>query len=223
MINTVYAEIVKMEELKDFVKSREKVNLCMVLLNILVFVVLEFLGNTEDPGFMLGHGASFVPLIVERGEYYRLFTSMFLHFGIEHLFNNMLVLIFLGDMLEKLVGKWRYLLIYLLGGLGGNLLSLAMELRSGEFAVSAGASGAIFAVIGALVFLVVWHRGRIPGVSGRRLLLMAALSLFQGFFSTGVDAMAHLGGFLSGFVLALVLIGRRRLKQVPAGFEDRMI
>ena len=213
MINTVYAEIVKMEELKDFVKSREKVNLCMVLLNILVFVVLEFWGNTEDPGFMLGHGASFVPLIVERGEYYRLFTSMFLHFGIEHLFNNMLVLIFLGDMLEKLAGKWRYLLIYLLGGLGGNLLSLAMELRSGEFAVSAGA----------LVFLVVRHRGRIPGVSGRRLLLMAALSLFQGFFSTGVDAMAHLGGFLSGFVLALVLIGRRRLKQVPAGFEDRMI
>src|SRR5699024_3481221 len=131
------------------------VNLCMVLLNILVFVVLEFWGNTEDPGFMLGHGASFVPLIVERGEYYRLFTSMFLHFGIEHLFNNMLVLIFLGDMLEKLAGKWRYLLIYLLGGLGGNLLSLAMELRSGEFAVSAGASGAIFAVIGALVFLVV--------------------------------------------------------------------
>ena len=172
---------------------------------------------------MLGHGASFVPLIVERGEYYRLFTSMFLHFGIEHLFNNMLVLIFLGDMLEKLAGKWRYLLIYLLGGLGGNLLSLAMELRSGEFAVSAGASGAIFAVIGALVFLVVRHRGRIPGVSGRRLLLMAALSLFQGFFSTGVDAMAHLGGFLSGFVLALVLIGRRRLKQVPEGFEDRMI
>ena len=212
-----------MEELKDFVKSREKVNFMYGIAQYSGICGTGIFGNTEDPGVYAGHGASFVPLIVERGEYYRLFTSMFLHFGIEHLFNNMLVLIFLGDMLEKLAGKWRYLLIYLLGGLGGNLLSLAMELRSGEFAVSAGASGAIFAVIGALVFLVVRHRGRIPGVSGRRLLLMAALSLFQGFFSTGVDAMAHLGGFLSGFVLALVLIGRRRLKQVPEGFEDRMI
>lgn len=212
-----------MVELKEFWRSREKINLILVLINILVFVVMEALGNTEDTGFMLEHGASYVPLILGKEEYYRLFTCMFLHFGIEHLFNNMLVLIFLGDMLEKLIGKWRYLLIYLLGGLGGNLLSMAMEIRTGDFALSAGASGAVFAVIGGLVFLVVRHGGKIPGISGKRLLLMASLTLFEGFFSTGVDGMAHLGGFISGFILALVLIGRRRLKHVPEEFEDRVI
>ena len=106
-------------------------------------------------GLCWGMGRPFVPLIVERGEYYRLFTSMFLHFGIEHLFNNMLVLIFLGDMPGKAGRKVALPFDLSVGRIGeGNLLSLAMELRSGEFAVSAGASGAIFAVIGALVFLV---------------------------------------------------------------------
>ena len=76
--------------------------------------------------------------IVEKGEVYRLFTSMFLHFGIEHLVNNMLVLFVLGSRLEQVTGKIRFVLIYLLGGIAGNILSLVLELRSQEFSVSAG-------------------------------------------------------------------------------------
>lgn len=88
---------------------------------------------------------------------------MFLHFGIEHLFGNMLTLIFLGDLLEKMIGKFRFILIYFLGGTAGNLLSLAKEMITGNYAISAGASGAIFAVVGALVFLVVQPSGKTPG------------------------------------------------------------
>ena len=74
-------------------------NLLMVAVNIAVFVVLTFMGNTEDALFMFNHGACYTPS-VQSGEYYRLFTSMFLHFGLYHIVNNMVCLIFLGDYLE---------------------------------------------------------------------------------------------------------------------------
>lgn len=204
-----------MNEVIGFFKSRGKVTLLLVIVNMAVFFVLDFRGNTENGIYLLQYGASYVPLILERKEYYRLFTCMFLHFGIEHLFGNMLTLIFLGDLLEKMIGKWKFILIYILGGLSGNLLSLAKEMLTGDYAISAGASGAIFAVMGALVFLVVRSKGKIPGISSERLVFMALLTLADGFLSSGVDYMAHLGGMISGFVLAAVLVGKRSLKQVP--------
>ena len=193
-----------MQEIRDFVQSRQKMNLIIVAVNIIVFVVLSVLGDTENTQFMLEHGADFAPLVRE-GEYYRLVTSMFLHFGIDHIFNNMLVLLFLGDMLEQCVGKLRYLLIYLGGGIIGNIVSVWFAFRSGDFAVSAGASGAVFAVIGALIWLVLRNRGRLGEYSGRRLVLMAVLSVLQGLTAGGVDNCAHIGGLISGFALALVL------------------
>lgn len=196
-----------MEEFKDFIRSREKMNLIIVAANILVFLVLSLMGDTEDTQFMLEHGAEFAPLVAQ-GEYYRLATSMFLHFGIDHLFSNMLVLIFLGDTLEECVGKLRYLLIYLGGGLAGNVVSVWFALRTGNFAVSAGASGAVFAVIGALIFLVIRSRGRLGDYSGKRLILMAALSVLQGLTAGGVDNCAHIGGVIAGFLFALILCFR---------------
>lgn len=209
-----------MNELKDFLKSRGKITMVLAVVNILLFFVMDFVGETGDGIYMMQHGASYVPMILENHEYYRLFTCMFLHFSIEHLFSNMLTLLFLGDMLEKMIGKGRFILIYFLGGLAGNLLSMAKELLTHEFAVSAGASGALFAVMGALVFLVIRHRGKIPGISSERLVFMALLTLADGFFSSGVDYMAHLGGMLAGFVLAAVLVGNMRLKQVPVFPEE---
>ena len=201
---TVFSGGETMEEFKAFIRSRQRVNLTIVALNIVVFIVLSILGDTEDSYFMLEHGADFAPLVAE-GEYYRLVTSMFLHFGVEHLFSNMLVLLFLGDTLEQTVGKLRYLIIYLLGGVTGNVVSVWFGMRTGDFAVSAGASGAVFAVIGALIWLVIRNRGRLGEYSGRRLVMMAVLSVLQGLTAGGVDNCAHIGGVISGFVLAFVL------------------
>lgn len=184
-----------MNELTAFLKTRKKANLTIVAINVLVFIVFSIIGNTEDAQFMLTHGACFAPLVKE-GEVYRLFTAMFLHFGVEHLIGNMLLLIFLGDTLERVVGSVCYLIIYLLGGLGGNVLSYCIALYRKNYAVSAGASGALFAVIGALVYLVLRKRGDVEGISGKRLLLMAALSIAQGFTAAGIDGYAHIGGFL---------------------------
>lgn len=199
-----------MRELYEFFKSRSIVNLVMVISNVLVFAVLEMKGNTQDVQFMLEHGAFYLPAVTEYQEYYRFFTCMFLHFGMEHLFNNMLVLLFLGDTLERAVGGVRYFLIYILGGMAGNLLSAWHSLQTQDLSVSAGASGAVFAVIGALLFVVILHKGKLDDLSGKRLLLMAVLTLFQGFTSMGVDNWAHIGGLVGGIVLSVLLFNWRR-------------
>ena len=202
-----------MAELKDFLKSRTVVNLTIVAANILVFLIMEIGGSTNDVEYMLMHGASYAPWIKEYGEYYRLFTCMFLHFGIEHLFNNMLVLIFLGDTLERTIGKWKYLVLYLVGGMGSSVVSYLFELRSGDYAASAGASGAIFAVVGALIYIVIVNKGRLEDITGRRLLLMAGLTIFQGFTSIGVDNAAHIGGLVCGFILGVIIYRKPKAVQ----------
>lgn len=209
-----------MDEIKDFLKSRTVCNLIIVFANIAVFLILEIMGNTEDVRFMAEYGASYAPWIIERREYYRIFTCMFMHFGIDHLFSNMLVLMFLGDALERTVGKVRYLIIYLGGGVLANIVSCALEYGSGDYAVSAGASGAVFAVVGALVYIVIVNRGRVAEFTRRRLILMAALSIFQGFTSVGVDNAAHVGGFVAGFLLAVLLYRRTKQPGDFIGWEE---
>ncbi len=125
--------------------------------------------------------------------------------SIYHIANNMLVLFVLGQRLEPVVGKIKFILIYLLGGLGGNIFSFIMEMKSADYAVSAGASGAVFAVMGAMLYVVIRNHGRIQDISVRQMMMMAGFSLYFGFSSTGVDNAAHVGGMVCGFILAAVL------------------
>ncbi|MCI9075459.1 MAG: rhomboid family intramembrane serine protease [Dorea sp.] len=184
--------------------------IALAAVNIIVFLILSFQGMTEDAGFMLEHGAMYTPDIIYAGKYYELFTCMFLHYGFEHLMNNMLALVLLGWQLEHELGRVKYVLLYLLSGLAGNLLSLSVDLHTEEYAVSAGASGAIFGIIGALLYIAVRSHGRVGSVSGRGILFMMALTLYHGFTSGGVDNSAHIGGALAGFVLAVILYRRNR-------------
>ena len=176
-----------------------------ILLNILIFVIVDFTGGSENTAHMIACGAAYPPLILEEGETYRLFTCMFLHFGIYHIANNMLVLFVLGQRLEPVLGKVKFILVYLLGGLGGNIFSLLMETKKAEYTVSAGASGAVFAVMGAMLYVVIRSRGRIQDISVRQMMIMAGFSLYFGFTSTGVDNAAHVGGLVCGFILAALL------------------
>ena len=139
---------------------------------------------------------------------------MFLHFGFYHIAYNMLCLIFLGDVLEKEVGPVRYLIIYILGGLAGNLLSMFMDFRDGVFPVSAGASGAIFAVVGAILYIVLRNKGRLGTITIRRLLLMIVVTLGQGLVDVGTDNAAHVGGLIAGFVLAMLVYWKTRGRRI---------
>nr|WP_297883424.1 rhomboid family intramembrane serine protease [uncultured Blautia sp.] len=189
---------------------KEPATIILVVLNALVFLAVEFTGFSQDTVHMLDWGAAYTPCIVEEGETYRIFTSMFLHFGIEHLINNMLVLFVLGSRLERVIGSLRFAVIYFLGGIAGNVVSLLYDLKQGEAAVSAGASGAVFAVMGGMILVVLCNKGRLEDLSMRQILVLAVFSLYFGFTSSGVDNAAHLGGFLAGFILAVIVYHPRR-------------
>ncbi len=181
---------------------------CTVVLaavNVIVFFVLSLQGMTEDGMFLLEHGAMFIPKVLEDGEYYRLFTSMFLHFGFEHLMNNMVTFVLIGWNLEIEIGGIKFLLIYFLSGLGGNILSAWYDIQTMDYSISAGASGAIFGIIGALLYVAMRNRGHIGDISGRRILVMIAISLYYGFSSSGVDNLAHVGGLVTGFLSGVLL------------------
>ena len=189
-------------------RKKAPCTIALIALNAAVFIFLSFGGMTEDAYYMLQNGAMCVPLLKE-GEYYRLFTSIFLHFGFSHLVNNMLMLGVMGWQLELVLGKLKFLLLYFAAGLCGNLLSAFAEIRTGEYAVSAGASGAIFGIIGALLYIALRNHGRIGTVSGQGILLMIALTLYYGFTSSGVDNFAHIGGLAAGFLLSVLLYRKK--------------
>lgn len=185
----------------------------LVAANVIVFFGLSFGGMTEDGWYMLQHGAMYTPYFMNQKEYYRIFTSIFLHFGFQHLINNMLSLVILGRYLEPVVGKVRFLIIYILSGLAGNVLSMMGDLITGENAVSAGASGAVFGITGALLSLTILYRGRILGITKQSVIIMIAVSLYNGFASEGVDNLAHIGGLLCGFLVTFLLCFQRNQKR----------
>lgn len=190
-------------------KKKPIITIILVTVNTIVFVWLSMFGMTEDAEYMLRHGAMYLPFVVDQGEYYRMFTCMFLHFGFSHLMNNMIMLFFLGNVLEEEIGWWKYSLLYILSGLGGNILSIWNDLHTGIYVVSAGASGAIFGIIGALLFIVLRNHGRLGNLSGRGMIFMAACSLYHGFTSAGIDNMAHIGGLVTGFLGAIIFYRKR--------------
>ena len=198
----------------------------LIAVNVAVFFILSLFGDTEDAVFMMQHGAMYSDFVIQDHEYYRLFTCLFLHFGIEHLLNNMVILGALGWNLELQTGKirflliyWnlelqtgkiRFLLIYFGSGLFGNVVSLIFHGAAQEYTVSAGASGAIFGLMGALLGVVIANHGRLGRLSRRGMLVMVALSLYFGLSSSGVDNYAHIGGLVCGFLLAFILYRKRR-------------
>jgi len=138
---------------------------------------------------------------------------MFLHFGADHLVNNMLMLLVLGMRLEYVLGKIPYLILYIGSGLTGSMLSLVMELFVEEPAVSAGASGAVFGITGGLIATALWNGGKVEGLSTKGLFLMLALSLYHGIVESGVDNWGHVGGLLGGFIIGSIFAIIRKFEK----------
>lgn len=209
----------------------------LIAANCLVFVAMVWAGagywHTSN-GVQLAWGANFGPATKD-GEWWRLGSALFLHFGLFHLGMNMLSLWDGGRLVERMYGSGRFLLVYFASGLAGNLLSLIIQ---GDRAVSGGASGAIFGIYGALM-VHLWHSSRSPGfpkndlvptegASGevskpgaqpartgnesreqRQLLWGAAvfstLAILLGFTIKGIDNAAHIGGLVGGLLAGMIL------------------
>lgn len=184
-------------------RKKTWVNTAIIVANILYFLYLETVGSSENSIFMIQHGAMYAPAVVGNQEYYRLVTAVFMHFGINHIANNMLVLFVLGDNMERALGSIKYLIFYLLCGVGANIVSLLAGMD--DRTVGAGASGAIFGVVGGLLYAVAVNKGRLEDLSTRQLVVTVVFSLYFGFTSSGVDNVAHVAGLVIGIALAVIL------------------
>lgn len=204
--------------LKDAIRSMKSagglpyVTLALVMMNVFVYLVMELAGDTTDGLFVAKYGGMYPMALTDKHEWWRLFTAGFIHFGAAHLINNMVILYCMGSRLERVVGHMRFAVIYLISLLGGSLLSFAMMLYTQDYAVSAGASGAIFGVVGGFLWVVILHRGRLERITARGLLFMIALTVYYGFSSAGIDNWGHIGGVLTGFVTTVILYHRKYQK-----------
>lgn len=197
-----------------------QITIFLIAVHVIIYIFMEVIGDTNDAFFMMQHGALYPTSIIEGKEYYRLVTAGFLHFGFEHLFHNMIMLAAAGRILEEALGKFKYLLLYMVAGIGGTSLSLLQMMYSGEYSVSAGASGAIFGIIGALVWIVVLHKGRYQSLTGRGLVMLLVLSFYFGITAGNVDNWGHIGGLLAGFFMNILLYRKDSKKEDVQGFSE---
>ena len=170
------------------------------ILLVSINVIVHLLDNMLE-GWFLWKGNLNVIDVLQKEEYGRVLWAMFLHADLNHLFNNMIILLFMGAMLEKEMGHMVFGGMYLISGICGNVSSLVYKLQQGSIALSIGASGAVFGMDGLLLALVFLSPRKISAVSPTRVVIMIALSLYNGFASTNIDNAAHVGGLVAGFVL----------------------
>ena len=176
------------------------VSAMLVAANVGIYILCQLPGNA-----LYERGCLSAVEIIVNEEYGRIFWAMFLHADTGHLFSNMIILLFMGAMIEKEIGHFSFAVIYLVSGIGGNLLSLMGKIVSNDWAVSLGASGAIFGLDGLLLALVLISKRRMENVTLKRVILMICLSLYSGFTGGNVDNLAHVGGLLVGFLLGAIL------------------
>jgi membrane associated rhomboid family serine protease len=167
-------------------------------------------GVYGDRGWIFDHGVLFGPL-VQSGDWWRLFTSAFMHYGPFHLLLNMYALYWAGTILERAIGHWRFLLLYVVSGLAGSAGVLVKDSLFNSLSVTVGASGAIFGILGAL--FVLETRGHLSTggqIAGLIVINLVFTLVFAGFISVG----GHIGGLLGGALAMWLLLqfrGRPRL------------
>ena len=177
----------------------------LVIVNSIVFLTSVIIGNVAANGtnpFVNAGQMDYNRIVV--GEYYRFLTAAFLHGGIQHLIGNMILLYFMGEMVEHQIGSVRFASVYLLSGILGNVVSYTYEMLSGIRYVSVGASGAIYGIMGALLYLVIKKTSGL-NIPVKRMILVLAYCIYSSFATDHVDYAAHIGGLIGGFLLTTVI------------------
>lgn len=190
--------------------------------NIAMFLLMEFAGSTTDPGTLMAFGVKSNPAI-NSGEWWRFIMPIFIHIGLLHLFFNSYALWMVGQQVEKLYGGARFVLIYVLTGIAGVLGSYIYNPDT----ISAGASGAIMGLFGALLVFGVRYRRSIPPffkqAVGTGVLPVIVINLIIGFTIPAIDNSAHISGLLGGAVLAAIIPFQRPGEQTSAIFKAAQV
>lgn len=191
------SDAVKAEDI--FKPKKPVITMTIIAINIIMFAMMYIFGKGSEDGLtLLQFGANNRQLVVQFHQFYRLITCSFLHIGIWHLILNMYALYVIGSQVESFFGKAKYLIIYLGSAITGSLLSICFSNYT-----SAGASGAIFGLLGALLYFGYHYRLYLGNVMRSQIIPVIILNLVLGFILPGVDNAAHIGGLIGGLFLAM--------------------
>jgi len=173
-----------------------------LLIQLVVFLQIQIAGKSGLMELMVLQIGRFQM----EPQYYRLLTAAFLHFGWTHLFNNMIVLLYLGRLAEKIAGKIPFMLTYLVCAVGANAVSVMWYSWNGELYVStAGASGAVFAVAGMILAWLILGKGHLESVNLRQIIMLMFFTVYHGIAEGGVNNCAHITGALMGFIFGILI------------------
>ncbi|UTH12951.1 rhomboid family intramembrane serine protease [Macrococcus equipercicus] len=198
-VNTYRSRLLKTDFINQAMVKFAPLTFALIFINIVVFILTIIWGRSSTGDGLIDHGGlthfNFV-----HGDYFRVITSIFLHFNVTHLLFNMMSLYIFGRLIEYLYGSYRFLLIYFTAGIFGNLISLSFDTSS----ISAGASGGISGLLGALVAYIIFN-GKFNRSFVRQTIIGAILFLLISNLFAEVNNYAHFGGLFSGFLAALII------------------
>ena len=188
----------------------------LMALQVIVFFILEMKGGSTNTQTLIEFGAKYNPLILT-GDWWRFFTPIFLHIGLTHLALNTLSLYFVGIIVERIYGSGRFFVIYFFAGFTGTLLSFLLVPN-----ISAGASGAIFGLLGALLYFGVSYRNLFFRTMGWNVIFILLINLVITFSAPAIDSAGHIGGLIGGF-LAAAIVGLPNKKKLVWQFASLVI
>lgn len=204
-INIIDKEKERNEKVKIF--KEYPVTMILIAINVIVFIITAILSKNiiDINTLVLVECGAKVNYLINKGQIFRLLTAAFLHGGIVHILFNMYSLYIVGTVVEKIYGWKKYITIYILSALTSSLLSYILA----PMTISVGASGAIFGILGAFLYFAIKERKHLQrGILGN-IIAVIVLNLYIGFTSTSIDNLGHIGGFLGGFILSILLYKER--------------
>jgi len=207
-----FEEIIEKKEMESRIEFKTKkpiITYILVALNLLIFALMglySWKSGIDYNTLLLNFGDKENARILQ-GEYWRFITPIFLHLSIIHVALNCYSLYLIGIIAERILGKTKFIAIYLAAGILGNIFSFAFNLNPG-----AGASGAIFGLFGAVLFICTENPALFKSGLGYNIVALIFINLFYGFSKSGIDNFAHLGGLIGGFTFAgIVNESKKRL------------
>lgn len=180
----------------NHIRQKPFITYAIIFITVLMFLLMTISGGSENISVLIQYGAKFNFSIIVFNEWWRLITPIFLHIGLMHIVFNLIIVYYLGSQLEMLFGHTKYLILYLLSGVMGNIFSFAFNAS-----ISAGASTAIFGLFISTIALSKLYPNRIQiQAVARQYGLLIGLNILFGLFSSGIDNMGHIGGLVGGYL-----------------------
>ena len=192
------------ERFNDMYKQKKPIVTGIILgINVIIFLIM-FIASYNDTNAYDAIMKTFanVPAFIKGGDYYRLITSGFLHAGLFHLLCNMYSLMVLGPNIEHFYGKIKYILIYLVSMIMASLFVMVFQ---GEYTLTVGASGAIFGLLGSLLYFGYYYRGYLGNHVINQIIPVIIINLVIGFITPGISIAAHIGGLIGGICISFML------------------